>query len=307
MELNDFSQGDLFVTGEKGSGKSMFAVMLAREYLLAGRPVVTNLDLYLEHLMPEKNKSTVTRLPDKPICEHLLALGDAYPMVDAKGKEVYDESRFGLIILDECLTWLNSRGWQDKERARVLDWLLHARKHGWNVAYLLQSADYCDPQVRETALTYHVSCRKLAKYRVPFVGKMFGLRLPRATLATIYAGYGVNAVDHSREVYRGADLYQAYNTRQVFRSGMELIGGDFHDMRAPYTMLSAWHLKGRFAEPELEKQRIRIPTVNDLLNWLSWNVLKPLCFLCLAPFFPFEVWAAVQTTRRKMSQVTENI
>lgn len=305
MMLDDFAQGDLFITGEKGSGKSMFAVMLAREYLLAGRPVVTNLDLYLEHLMPEESRATVTRLPDKPIAQHLKDLGDSYPMTDEKGKEIYDESRFGLIILDECLTWLNSRGWQDKERAQVLDWLLHARKHGWNVAYLLQSAEYCDPQVRDTALTYHVSCKKLAKYRVPFIGKMFGLRLPRASLASIYAGYGPNAVDHSKEIYRGADLYQAYNTRQVFRPGMEMMAGNFYDMRAPYTVLSAWHLKGRYAQPEPEKDSITLPTLSDLANWLSWNVFKPLCCLILAPFYPQEIIDAWKTTRRKFREAEQ--
>jgi len=282
----------------------MFAVMLAREYLAAGRPVVTNLDLYLDELMPEQSRATVTRLPDKPIAQNLKDLGDSYPMTDEKGKEIYDESRFGLIILDECLTWLNSRGWQDKERAQVLDWLLHARKHGWNVAYLLQSADYCDPQVRDTALTYHVSCRKLAKYRVPFVGKMLGLRLPRATLASIYAGYGVNAVDHSKEIYRGADLYQAYNTRQVFRSGMELIGGNFYDMRAPYTVLSAWHLKGRYAQAE-EKQTTKAYTFTDLANWCSWNVIKPLCCLILAPFHPLEIIRGLTITRHKYQETQQ--
>ena len=102
-------------------------------------------------------------MPDKPTRKHFDALGDAYPMKDDKGRDVYDESRFGLIVLDECLTWLNSRGWQDKERQGVLDWFLHARKHGWNIIFLMQSADYCDPQLRETLLTYHVSCRKMGK------------------------------------------------------------------------------------------------------------------------------------------------
>ncbi|NJA06335.1 hypothetical protein HC024_11490 [Methylococcaceae bacterium WWC4] len=303
MELADFSAGNLFITGELGSGKTMFAVKLIREYLAAGRPVATNLDLYLEHMMSAKSEATAIRLPDKPVRAHFDQLGDAYPVAEG-----YDESRFGLIVLDECLTWLNSRSWQDKERAGVLDWFLHARKHGWNVAFLMQSADFCDPQLRETLLTYHVSCRKMAKYRVPIVGKTLGLRMPKGTLATITAGYGSSAIVHDRELYRGSDLYQAYRTGQVFQSGMELIDGNFVDMRAPYTMLSAWHLLGQWQEPEksINKKPLQV-TLIALLNWLSWNLWRPLAFLLLAPFYPREVLDAIKTTRRKMAQERELI
>lgn len=301
MDITDYSAGNLFITGELGSGKTMYAVKLIREYLAAGRPVATNLDLLLENMMTEKSRAVVTRIPDKPVRAHFDQLGDAYPVFEG-----YDEQKFGLIVLDECLTWLNSRSWQDKERAGVLDWFLHARKHGWNVAFLMQSADYCDPQLRETLLTYHVSCRKMGKYRVPFIGKAFGLRMPKGTLATITAGYGTNSISHDRELYRGSDLYAAYHTGQVFQSGMELIGGNFYDMRAPYTMLSAWHIRGRYVEPEKtqDKKPLRV-TLNEVGNWLSWEVFRPLTFLLLVPFFPREVLAAIQTTRRKFREAEQ--
>lgn len=274
MELNDFSAGNLFVTGELGSGKSMWAIKLIREYLQAGRPVATNLDLFLENMLPPGNEMTVIRLPDKPVRSHFDQLGDAYDA--GKNGDNYDETKFGLIVLDECLTWLNSRSWQDKERAGVLDWFLHARKHGWNVAFLMQSADYCDPQLRETLLTYHVSCRKMGKYRIPVVGKAFGLRMPKGTIATITAGYGSNAIVHDRELYRGSDLYQAYRTRQIFQSGLELLGGNFVDMRAPYTILSAWHLKGRYElppEPAKLNKPAPIKTPGDF--WYPWDFSSP--------------------------------
>lgn len=195
------------------------------------------MDLFLDEMMPPDSKVTAIRMPDKPTRAHFDQLGDAYPMKDDKGKDIYDENQFGLIVLDECLTWLNSRGWQDKERVGVLDWFLHARKHGWNIAFIMQSADYCDPQLRETLLTYHISCRKMGKYRIPIVGKAFGLRLPKGPLATTTAGYGSNAIDHDKELYRGSDLYTSYKTRQVFTLEQDLINGVFVDMRAPYTLL----------------------------------------------------------------------
>ena len=263
----------------------MYAVKLIQEYLRAGRPVATNLDLYLEEMMAIDNDATVTRLPDKPTRDHFDQLGDAYPV-----KEGYDELKFGLIVLDECLTWLNSRGWQDKERAKVLDWFLHARKHGWNVAFIMQSADYCDPQLRETLLTYHISCRKMGKYRIPIIGKAFGLRLPNGTLATITAGYGTNAIQHDRELYRGSDLYAAYNTAQVFASGFEFMGDDFVDMRASYTMLSAWHLKGRYEIPQAKGTPKELKKVIEhFANIFSWSVLRPFTLMLLYPFYPDEV------------------
>lgn len=289
-DINDLSSGNLFVTGELGSGKTMFAVKLIQEYLRAGRKVATNLDLFLDEMMPQSDRQTVIRLPDKPIRLHFDQLGDSYPMKDETGKDVYDESKFGLIVLDECLTWLNSRSWQDKERAGVLDWFLHARKHGWNVVFLLQSADFCDPQLRQTLLTYHVSCRKMAKYRIPIIGKAFGLRMPKGTLATILAGYGPDAIVHAREIYRGSDLYQAYKTRQVFQSGFEFVGGDFIDMRAPYTMLSAWHVKGRHETgPQIDDSVTLREIGLSLANLFIRVFLRPAILFILLPFYPLQV------------------
>jgi hypothetical protein len=292
-DINDLAAGNLFVTGELGSGKTMYAVKLIREYLRAGRPVATNLDLFLDEMLPPDSRATCIRIPDKPVRAHFDALGDAYPMRDESGKDIYDERQFGLIVLDECLTWLNSRGWQDKERAGVLDWFLHARKHGWNIVFLMQSADYCDPQLRETLLTYHISCRKMGKYRIPIVGKAFGMRLPKGTLATTTAGYGANAIDHDKELYRGTELYSAYKTRQVFTSGHELIGGEFVDMRASFTMLSAWHLRGRYIIKDeltdVQHSLIDLSLVFHLLLSSLITAIKPLIILIIFPFYPIQV------------------
>ena len=231
----------------------MFAMRTIQEYLEAGKPVATNLNLYLDKMLPEHSKSVSVRIPDKPTREHLDALGSAYDV-----KAGYDENKFGLLVLDECLTWLNSRGWQDKERSKVLDWFLHARKLGWNIIFLLQNLAHCDAQLREALLTYHVSCRKLGKYKIPIIGTITGLKLPKGTMATVYAGSGSEGIIQSRDLYRGADLFEAYDTAQLFTNGMEILGNDFVDMRASYSYLSPWHLKGRYPKPETKKRDRRI-------------------------------------------------
>lgn len=253
--------GCVFVTGELGAGKTMFAVRQIQEYLEAGLPLATNLNLYLEHMLDKDSRATVTRIPDKPTRTHLDELGMSYD-IKANG---YDESKFGLLVLDECLTWLNSRGWQDKERAKVLDWFLHARKLGWNILFLLQSLKHCDEQIRETLLTYHVHCRKMGKYKLPVIGGILGLKFPKGTLATINAGSGTDAIVQARDIYRGSDLFAAYDTAQRFTSGFELVGDDFIDMRANHTMLSPWHLKGRYPESKPK------PKPRDIGIWLTPN------------------------------------
>ena len=51
-DLNELSSGNLFVTGELGSGKTMYAVQMIRSYMLAGRPVCTNLNIFLDEMFP---------------------------------------------------------------------------------------------------------------------------------------------------------------------------------------------------------------------------------------------------------------
>src|SRR5690349_9318508 len=119
------------VTGKLGAGKSLVCVGKIQDYLMAGRRVATNLDLYLERLLPSRaRKVQCVRLPDKPTAADLELLGS--------GNDTPDESQNGLIVLDELGTWLNARQWGDKERQPVIDWLLHSRKKGWDVMFIVQ-------------------------------------------------------------------------------------------------------------------------------------------------------------------------
>lgn len=204
------------VEGKLGTGKTKFCVWKAQEALYAGRRVASNVDLYLEHLTPYR-RSTCIRLPDKPSAFDLAAIGPGNP-------ESYDEDRNGILILDELGTWLNSRSFQDKDRAGLLDWLIHARKHGWDVYLIVQDAGMIDKQVREALIEYQCKCLRLDKVRIPYLGVILSLfnerwaYLPKLHLTTARVGYGAGAVVAERWYYQGQDLHAAYDTRQIFQS-----------------------------------------------------------------------------------------
>jgi len=228
-----------FITGKLGSGKSLAALDKIRERLSEGRRVATNLDLYLDGMFTHC-KSTAIRLPDKPRPQDMHELGQGY---DAEDPRDYDESKFGLIVLDECGTWLNTREWNDKERRKLIDWFLHARKLRWDVMFLIQDIEACDAQIVRSLCEHLVVCRRMDRF------KMVGIRLPRMHIANVYYGRSTE-VRVERWTYRGTDLFGAYDTRQVFRDDVLFTDHGAIDMRAPYSMLSAWHLKGRYL-PEL--------------------------------------------------------
>lgn len=199
---------DYLVTGKKGNGKSLVCVARIREALRRGAPVATNLDLYLDKLLPADNRNArVIRLPDKPSRADLEAIGSAY-----LGK--YDERRFGVLVLDELATWLNSRTFQDKDRQGVLEWLAHSRKLHWDTYLIAQHPNQIDKQVREALAEFHVICRRADRLRIPLVG----LKPPRLHIAYVRYGVDQHALLSDRWMYRGNDLFDAYDTEQVFRS-----------------------------------------------------------------------------------------
>ncbi|HDX3040053.1 TPA: hypothetical protein ROA62_004731, partial [Escherichia coli] len=158
------------VTGKLGSGKTLVSVSRIQERLAKGCPVATNLDLKL-HNMPMvgryAKKTRVIRIPDKPSLNDLLAIGI--------GNTSYDESRNGLLVLDECGTWFNSRSWGDKDRQPVIDWFLHARKLGWDIIFLIQDISIMDKQARLALAEHVVYCRRSDKLNIPFVGSIMNL------------------------------------------------------------------------------------------------------------------------------------
>jgi len=203
------------VTGNLGSGKTLICVGKIRDALLKGVRVATNLDLRLELLAPGVDKHQVTRLPDHPTADDLRSLGI--------GNESRDEKRNSVLVLDEAGAWLNSRGWQDKDRHQVIEWMLHARKLGWDVFLIVQDVSLIDKQVRVAFVEHLVRCRRLDRFSVPFLGpvaQLLGtaLRLPQIHIANVFYGTAPGSVCVERWVYQGKDLWPCYETRQIFNA-----------------------------------------------------------------------------------------
>ena len=111
---------DYAVTGKKRSGKGLFCTGLIRDALLSGRRVATNMDIYLDEMLPVLSRATLIRLPDCPTAEDMEMIGKGYD------GDVIDDERNGLVILDEASKYFNTRQWGDKSRPPLLDWLLHS-------------------------------------------------------------------------------------------------------------------------------------------------------------------------------------
>lgn len=207
------------VEGKLGTGKTKFCVWRAQEAIQAGRKVASNVDI-AAHLLNPSKPGKIIRIPDKPTSADLTAMGSGNP-------DSYDEDKNGVLILDELGTWLNSRSFQDKERAGLLDWLIHARKHGWDVYLIVQDAGMIDKQVRDALIEYQVKCMRMDRVKIPLIGWLLGsfvtrwAYLPKFHLATARVGQGINAIVADRWRFVGKNLHAAYDTRQVFRSDYE--------------------------------------------------------------------------------------
>jgi len=238
------------VTGKLGTGKSKWCARRAQEAIKAGRRVASNMDLFLDKLNPKTFNARYMRVPDKPCIADLEAIGHGNP-------ESYDEERNGLLILDELGSWLNSRQSLDGERKAVVDWMIHARKFGWDVLLIVQAAMMIDKQVREGVGEYTVTCYRLDKLKIPVVGGLLDAvvpgagRLPRLHVASTRLALGPgtsHVVD--RDFFKGDDLHHGYDTRQAFLSTSEF---------ATHTRLSPFY----FSPPPK-----RAPMIRRLLSAL---------------------------------------
>jgi hypothetical protein len=247
------------ITGKLGSGKGKGGIDQIRRYLQEGRRVATNCDVFLEHLMPGSDKSSVLRIPDKPSHVDLYMIGSGNRFIEfdvgikvQKGQFVasapsprilkgFDERHNGALVLDECGSWLNTRNFQDAGRAQLLEWAIHARKYGWDVFFIMQNISQVDKQLRESLLEYVVRMNRLDRMKIPFLSA--GLKaatagaldgsLPRLHVGVVRLGAAPDALVVDRWIFRGDDLNNAYSTTQVFSDAYP---------HGVHSLLSSWHL-----------------------------------------------------------------
>lgn len=203
------------ITGKLGSGKTLVCVGRIYDYLSRGCRVATNLDIHMQHLATRADSmATVERLPDYPTAESLTDLGS--------GNVSYDEEKNGLLVLDECGTWLNTRAYADKSRQPMLDWMLHARKLGWDVLLIVQDLQIIDKQIRLALAEHLVICKRADRLAIPMLSKVVkvvtGVQLtfPKIHFATVRYGSERESPIVDRWWYAGKRFYQAYDTKQTF-------------------------------------------------------------------------------------------
>lgn len=251
------------VTGKLGQGKTLITVCQLVEYLKRGCKVATNLDLFMEHFDDKRlQHKHIYRLPDKPNITDLEAIGRGAPSNE------YDESKFGALVLDECGTWFNSRGWADPARRPVIDWFLHSRKLGWDVYLIIQDIDMLDSQARRALAEYTVFTRRLDRMRIPLFSALIKMATGRnVTLPRLHVGvvkYGDNRTmpTADRWIFRGTDKFQFYDTQQVF------VDSD----SAVYSVLDPWTVAGRYM-PRRSFMDYLLPIINLPINLIGLVVL----------------------------------
>jgi hypothetical protein len=269
------------VTGKLGSGKTLSMVGRIQDYLKQGRAVATNLDLNLHVLTGSFDKSArVTRLPDKPVVEDLENLPNPY-------EGDYDENKSGCIVLDECGTWFNTRNFQDKKRQPLINKLLHIRKAGWDVYFIVQHIEMIDKQVREGLGEHVVTCQRMDRLGVPFItglAKLFGkeIRLPKVHMALVHYGTSQFAPLVDRWVYMGKHLYNAYDTRQVF--------GASDCQLSSY--LPSYYYRGRYTTLKAEKKKRNDEIIQEIKKYIKGT---DAFFLAIGLLFGYSLTPASST------------
>lgn len=229
----------VLMTGKRGTGKSLNAVKMIQQYMSEGRAVATNLDLFLDKLMPPLSRSIAYRLPDVPMAELLN-----HPDFPQGNPNPINEEKNGLLVLDECAAYLNSREWKDSGRTALIAWLAQSRKNGWDLLLIAQGASMIDKQVRNDICDVHGRCLETSKIGIPFITptarRLFGVKLmmPKFHVVNYFYGFGASAVKSYSDIFRSSDVVDGYNTLQK-------ISAEFGNQHL-YSNLSAWHLRGRY-------------------------------------------------------------
>lgn len=192
-----------YITGSLGAGKTLCGVDMARRYIEEGRKVATNVNLNLEFLCnPDNDYTRVMRVPDAPNISDLQAIG--------YGSSSSDEKTHGLLLLDELGTWFNARDFANKDRLKVIKWMIHMRKRRWDVAFIVQDFGMVDKQARGNIAQHLVICRSSKDL---WIFKF----LPKFHIGDVR--HGSTRIKVDTWIYKGKDVYKAYDTEQLFYTG----------------------------------------------------------------------------------------
>lgn len=249
----------IFIEGVKRSGKTKYAIDLINDYLKRGRKVATNLDLYLDK-MDVKNPHVI-RLPDHMSSTHLKDLGMGYPELEESDKN-YDESKNGLVVIDELLTFLNSRSFKDKDRLQIVSWFVQMGKYGWDLVLIGQDFEGVDKQLRDTTIDQLINVKSGANYfgfgfLNSLVQRLFTLmKVPKFSVARFYDGKAKTRKAQGYEFYIKSWCHDWYNTAQKFLPDvMTTKSGRLVQMESSYCLVPTEQLKKWYLVKEKSQER----------------------------------------------------
>lgn len=206
------------VTGNLGSGKSLFVASQIVDYVESGRRVACNFPLNISSLdYKVKYNTTINILPTLPTSEMLWNLG--------VGGE--SEEKAGLLVLDEGALIFNSRTWNDKDRQKIVEFLINSRKLKWDVYIIIQHLAALDKQIREMIGELIIRCIRLDRIKIP----LLKMAMPRIHVAIARYGTTPSSIVSERWVYRGnKKIYSLYDTATVFRNIEDLKNNDPYEL-----------------------------------------------------------------------------
>ncbi|WP_370618264.1 zonular occludens toxin domain-containing protein [Citrobacter meridianamericanus] len=308
----------IYVTqGELGAGKGIFGAYIMSLYYNDGDSEVkcaANYPFYTEHLGSRSSKS-ITVLPCNVRSSDLNALGMGSP-------DAYKD-KFGVLILDECASFLNSRDYRDSDRKKILEWLIHARKHHWDVYLLVQHPDMLDSQVREALIENLVILNRLDHIRIPFISsfmemtrpKDYGINkskksiLPHLVQARFYyKKKGQHDKPFNSLTFRAKHFYPCYDTDYKFTDGGELVGNDFIDMRSSYSLIPGVIMSGNItpvkqteviSDSKPSEKPVKEKGCFSLI--IKFSVLLVLGYLC------YLIWSSYFGSDNKSSHSSESL
>jgi hypothetical protein len=194
------------ITGKPGNGKSTVAVDRAiNEYLRNGRRVVSNFHFDVAPICKRRNghlaHADIEVIPAVPTLEQFKGIGTG-------GRS---EQEAGLLILDECGQFLNSRAWQAEDRQKFIEFFLQSRKYYWDVLLVVQDHNLLDKQIRDAVVEMVGRCRRSDRK------KFFGVSMPRMHICVLRYGTNPNDMIVDRWVYRGADAHKCFDSYALFK------------------------------------------------------------------------------------------
>lgn len=260
-----------YVTGSRGSGKSLYGVHRIREYLERDRRVATNLDIYPDNIIT--GHYDLTRLPDIPTSLNFVQLGLGCEP-EFLARETYDKSKFGLLVLDEISIFLNSK--KDLDFKTLSAWLVQSRKYGWDLILLAQTKEQVHEEIYKALCDNLVLCYSDSLVPIPYLAgifKLFGLkgRLPDNHTALVLGGRSEQNDVIEKVAYSYKELKNFYNTSQTFNEDIDFINGSSVDMRANIQIVPDYILSGQKLIDRFNKK------IDDVkLKLAKYNEVKPM-------------------------------